>query len=271
VSASPASVEGRCIVVTGATRGIGKVTATHLAGLGAHVAVVGRHEGRAERVVADITSSGGRASFFRCDLTNEKEVAALFDEVVTAYGRVHAVVSNAAATDLAIRDRPVVDQPTEDFDYFVRSNVHSAFWCFKYGIPAMAGEGGAFVTISSIEAITPRRGEPSYSASKAAVCGLARQVAVDYGAQGIRSNILMLGFVETNATRPFLQDPRIGDVIREATGGAPPTSFDAAQAVAFLVSDAANGFNGATLTLDRGMTIFGRVPDLAPGDTAPAT
>ena len=145
------------------------------------------------------------------------------------------MVSNAAATDIDTRDHPVVDLSTDDFDYFMRANVYSVFWMFKYGIPAMGAAGGSFVTMSSMESFMPRRGEPSYSTSKAAVSGLARQVAVDYADAGIRSNTLVLGFIETNATRPFLDDERIGAVIRDATGGRPPSSLDVAEAVAFLV------------------------------------
>jgi NAD(P)-dependent dehydrogenase (short-subunit alcohol dehydrogenase family) len=254
------SLEGKCIVVTGSTRGIGKVTATHLAELGAHVAVVGRNRVRGEKLTAEIAATGGTARFFQRDLTQEEEVASLFGGVQQTFGPVDVVVNNAAATDVASRDRPVTEQPTADFDHFIRSNLHTVFWCFKYGIPRMPPEGGSFVTISSIEAITPRPGEPSYATTKAAICGLARQVAVDYGHKGIRSNTLQLGFIETNASRPLLDNPTIGRIVRSVTGGHPPRSLDVARAVAFLASESASGFNGATLTLDRGMTITGHLP-----------
>ena len=254
------SLAGQVVVVTGATRGIGKVTATHLAELGARVAVVGRNAERGDTTVASIAAAGHEAVFIRRDLSQESEVESLFTEVAERLGRPSAVVSNAAATDIDTRDHPVVELTTDDFDYFMRANVYSVFWMFKYGIPAMGAAGGSFVTMSSMESFMPRRGEPSYSTSKAAVSGLARQVAVDYADAGIRSNTLVLGFIETNATRPFLDDERIGGVIREATGGRPPSSLDVARAVAFLASDAGAGFNGATLNLDRGITVLGRVP-----------
>jgi NAD(P)-dependent dehydrogenase (short-subunit alcohol dehydrogenase family) len=254
------SLAGRTIVVTGATRGIGKVTATHLAELGARVAVVGRNAERGEKTVAAITGAGHEAVFVRRDLSVESEVESLFAEVQERLGPPAAVVSNAAATDIDTRDHPVVELSTEDFDYFMHANVHSVFWTFKYGIPAMGDAGGSFVTMSSMESFMPRRGEPSYTTSKAAVSGLARQVAVEYGDRGIRSNVLVLGFIETNASRPLLENERIGSVIREATGGRPPSALDVARAVAFLASDAGAGFNGATLNLDRGITVLGRVP-----------
>ncbi len=261
------ALHDKTVIVTGSTRGIGKVTAAHLAGCGAEVFVVGRNVERGARVVSDIADAGGRSTFVRCDLSVEEEVAALFADVRRQAGALDVVVNNAAATDVATRDGSVVDVRTEDFEHFLRANVHSVFWCFKYGIPAMGPGGGSFVTISSVEAITPRAGEFSYATTKAAVCGLSRQVAVDYGHRGISANTLLLGFIETNATRPFLDDARIGDRVRGATGGRPPSSVDVARAVAFLASSGAAGFNGATLVLDRGLTVTGQVP----GDLSIAT
>jgi 3-oxoacyl-[acyl-carrier protein] reductase len=256
------SLKGKSVVITGATRGIGKATATHLATEGARVSVVGRSVERGERVVADITASGGTAEFIRCDVSVEDDVSSLFDDVVRRHGSIDVVVNNAAATDLATRDRPVVEQKTEDFDHFVRTCLYSVFWSFKYGIPAMGPAGGAFVTISSIQALVASAAQPSYAAAKAAAIALSRQVAVDYGDKGVRANVLVLGWIETNASAPLLEDPVIGTAVRGATGGRPATALDVALAVAFLGAEDGRGFNGATLVLDRGMTALSHVPDL---------
>ena len=257
------SVKDKAVVITGATRGIGKAMAIHLAAEGARVSVVGRSVERGDRVVADITAAGGTASFIHCDVSVEDDVAALFEQVTRRHGFIDAVVNNAAATDVASRDHPVVEQTTADFDHFVRSCLYSVFWTFKYGIPAMSLSGGAFVTISSIAAMVSTRAQGSYAAAKAAATTLSRQVAVDYGDAGIRANVLTLGFIETNATGPLLDDPSIGPAVRAATGGRPPSALDVARAVGFLASDDACGFNGANLILDRGMTAISNVPDLS--------
>ena len=258
------SLQGKTIVITGATRGIGKAMAMHLAAEGARVSVVGRSAERGERVVASIRAAGGTAAFISCDVSVEEDVASLFVQATERHGTVDVVVNNAAATDVATRDRPVVEQTTEDFDHFVRSCLYSVFWSFKYGIPAMAPTGGAFVTISSIATMASSRAQGSYASAKAAAATLSRQVAVDYGDQGIRANVLTLGFVETNASAPLLDEPRIGSAVRAATGGRPPSSLDVARAVAFLASDDGGGFNGANLVLDRGMMAMSHVPDLRP-------
>lgn len=255
-------VESRVVVVTGSTRGIGKATALHLAAQGARVAVVGRSSARGEGVVADIVKAGGQAQHFTCDLTHEQDVRNLFDKVASTWGRVDAVVNNASPSDLVERDRRVTEQTTEDFDYFVRGGLYSVFFSFKYGIPAMGDAGGAFVTISSLAAVSSRPDEPSYAASKAAAAALTRQVAVDYGHQGIRANVLMLGFIRTNASAPLLDNERIGSAVAAATPGGVVTSDDCARAVAFLISPDSVGFNGSTFTLDGGMSAVSHIPDL---------
>jgi NAD(P)-dependent dehydrogenase (short-subunit alcohol dehydrogenase family) len=90
---------------------------------------------------------------------------------------------------------------------------------------------------------------------------MTRQVAVEYAHHGIRANTLVLGFIETNASRPLLADERVGPIVRRTTGGAPPTSLDVARAAVFFLSDDSNGFNGATVALDRGMTAGGPLPN----------
>jgi NAD(P)-dependent dehydrogenase (short-subunit alcohol dehydrogenase family) len=255
-------LQDKVAAVTGSTRGIGKVIAAHLAAEGARVAVVGRSTDRGQRVTDAIVAAGGRAKLFPCDLSAERNVERLFDDIVDTWGPLDIVVNNAAPTDLAERDRPVTEQSTEDFEHFIRGGLYSVFWSFKYGIPAMNPAGGAFVTISSLAAVCSRVAEPSYAATKAAAAALTRQVAVDYGHLGIRANVLTLGFMHTNATASLLTDGRIGPMIRATTLGHVPTSEDCAKAVAFLVSDASAGFNGASLTLDGGMSALSHVPDL---------
>jgi NAD(P)-dependent dehydrogenase (short-subunit alcohol dehydrogenase family) len=253
------SLDGRVAIVTGATRGIGKAIAAELAAAGAAVVVAGRSPERGNRAVAEISARGGVCRFVQADLTREDEVAALVDACVAAYGRLDIVVNNAAATDVAVRDHPVVQQSTEDFDYFLAASLRGAFWMFKYAITAM-GDCGSFVSISSTASLMSRPSEPGYGAAKGAMNALARQVAVDYGPRGIRSNTLVLGFIVTNASAPLVADPRYGDQLRACVPGPLPVARDVANAVVFLASDASSGFNGATLVLDGGLSAMSPVP-----------
>jgi NAD(P)-dependent dehydrogenase (short-subunit alcohol dehydrogenase family) len=252
-------LDGKVAIVTGSTRGIGKVIARRFAGAGASVVVVGRTVDRGARVVQEIRGDGGRAQFVAADLAREQEVEHLVDEVARSQGRVDVVVNNAAATDLVDNERPVVEQTTAGFDHFVRAGLYSSFWMFKYAIPAMS-DGGTFVSISSVAATISRPAEPSYAAAKGGLNALARQVAVDYGPRGIRSNVLMLGFIRTNASAPLLDEPIAGAMVREATPG-PVADSDAVASAALLLScDEGRGFNGAVLVLDGGMTAKSPMP-----------
>ncbi len=125
----------------------------------------------------------------------------------------------------------------------------------------MRPQGGSFVTISSTAALVSAPNQTAYATTKSAVTALTRQVAIDYGKRGIRANSLVLGLIETAATRRMLAETPIGEVVRAATAGAVPTSSDVAEAVAFLAQ--AKGFNGASTVLDGGQLALSHVPDLS--------
>jgi NAD(P)-dependent dehydrogenase (short-subunit alcohol dehydrogenase family) len=246
-------------IVTGGTRNIGKVISKTLAAAGAHVVIGGRSVERGERTAAEIVAGGGSCRFVVADLSLEAHAERLVRSAVEEFGSLDVVVSNAAATDVAMRDAPVADLSTEDFDHFLAAGLRGAFWMFKFGVTAMNGSG-SFVSIGSLASLTSRPAEPAYAASKGGLTSLARQVAVDYGPLGIRSNTLVLGFIQTNASKPLLADPRYGDKLRAVVPGPIPEAKDVAAAVLFLASDAGHGFNGATLVLDGGLSAMSSVP-----------
>ncbi|MGD9794401.1 MAG: SDR family NAD(P)-dependent oxidoreductase [Acidimicrobiia bacterium] len=253
------ALDGRVAIVTGATRNIGKVIARELAAHGASVVIGGRSIERGTRVEAELSVDGRVCRFVPCDLTLERDAETLVQRTVEMFGRVDIVVNNASATDVAIRDRPVVEQTTEDFDHFLGASLRGAFWMFKYAVPAM-GDSGSFVSISSTASMSSRPGEPAYGAAKGGMNALSRQVAVEYGPRGIRSNTLVLGFIVTNASAPLVADARYGDRLRACVPGTLPTALDVANAVVFLAGDASRGFNGATLVLDGGLSAMSPVP-----------
>ncbi len=255
-----AGLEGKICVVTGSTRGIGRTIAAALGGAGAVVVVTGRTEDAGRAVASQIESDGGRAMFVRCDVSEESNVAELFATVARELGRVDVVVNNAAATGLGVAQQPVVQHSSEQFDYFVRATLYSAFWCFKYAIPTMGTAGGVFVSISSNASSFPTPAHPAYAAAKAGLNGLVRQVALDYGPTGIRSNAVVIGFTD-KANNPFAENPEAMSRLRAATLGVVPTYHDVAGFVLYLASDAGRAFNGALLHLDGGASVKLARPD----------
>ena len=178
------------------------------------------------------------------------------------------MINNAAATHLTgpgRTDTNVVDTPTAVFDEVVRTGLHGTFWSAKYAIPHMieAG-GGAIINISAASSVLAILGRPSYQASKGGINSLTRQIAVDYGKFGIRSNAIIVGFTFTGGeemvkmtaneelmrpVRNSIMLPRIG------------RSSDIANGAVFLASDEGEFITGVLLPIDGGLTCHLEMPD----------
>jgi NAD(P)-dependent dehydrogenase (short-subunit alcohol dehydrogenase family) len=261
-------LDGRVAVVTGATRAIGAAIARRLAADGAAVVCAGRSADAGREVADGIVASGGRATFVGCDVSREDDVRRLVDAAVGAYGGLHVIVHNAAAVD-QIRsgvERPALDYSTEALDRMVRTCLYGAFWLARYGLGHLREDGGgAFVAISSASAVLASPGMTGYGPAKAALEAFTRQLALDYGPDGVRANVVRLGsMIEVEANRELAHDPRVVAAVRRAQmidrGGTPD---DAASLVAFLVSDEAAFITGAAFPVDGGKTAKASTPDLS--------
>jgi 3-oxoacyl-[acyl-carrier protein] reductase len=179
--------------------------------------------------------------------------------VVRAFGALHIIVNNAAATDTlrGSGERPVIEEPTETFDRMFKVNVYGPFWFAKYGLPhIIAAGGGSIVNVSSISANRVDRSMPGYVASKAALDGLTRQIATDYADHGVRVNSFGLGTMLHAETERFFADPaqnkaRAANRMIERPG----TPADLANMVAFLASDESAFVTGSVIPLDGGATV----------------
>jgi NAD(P)-dependent dehydrogenase (short-subunit alcohol dehydrogenase family) len=251
------TLEDKVAIVTGATRSMGAEIAARLADDGAHVACLGRSAARGEQVAAELRAQGKHARFIQADVSSEKSVTAAIEETVSEFGRLDIIVNNGAATDILRGDGgvPAVEETTKRFDRMMKVNVYGPFWLAKYGIPHMlaGGTGGAIVNISSISAHRVDHAMPSYSASKAALEGLTRQLAHDYAADGIRVNAVVLGSIASAETAYIHEDPTNGAARRANRMLAKPgTPTDVANLVAFLCSEDSRFMTAAMVPLDGG-------------------
>ena len=184
-------LRGKVAVVTGATQTMGEAIARRLAAEGARVVGFGRSAERGHAVAERITADGGSATFVEGDITDDSDVHALVDRAMASFGRLDIVVNNAAAVEL-IRNGAecgVVDEPATVFEWQFKVGLYGPLRLAQLAIPHMVrGGGGAFVTISSHGGHRAFPGMTSYGPAKAAAEALSRQIAVDYGAQNIRSN-----------------------------------------------------------------------------------
>jgi NAD(P)-dependent dehydrogenase (short-subunit alcohol dehydrogenase family) len=251
----PFSLEGRVAIVTGGGLSgpeinIGHAIAVTLANAGAGVVVGDRDETAARATVEKIEAAGGTASACMADVTVEKDGARLVAAAVDGYGRLDIVVNNVA---IITARQAVTDVVEKDWDEVMAVNVKSIALVCKAAIPAMSA-GGAIVGISSISVERPSIWT-AYAASKAAVEGLIKAMAVQVAARGIRANCIRVGEIWTPMVARLYSTEsgaEVKEMFRRGPALGAGTAWDVAGAVLFMVSDASRWITGQVLTVDGG-------------------
>lgn len=263
-----ARLQGKVAVVTGSTRAIGRAIAIRFGAEGARVVVTGRTAADGAATVAEIQRVGGEASFVYADLEKETDVQRLIDHAVERFGRIDVLVNNGAATDLVGPggvDGPLLDVDTARWDAIVRGCTTTVVWSCKAALRHMIKSGGgAIVNISSTASMLGTPGMAAYQAAKAGLEALTRSIAVDYAAQGVRANNLVLGFVVSRPTHEaMLAHPQVGPALRAMHLTRLGRPEDIAAAALFLASDEAGFITGTSLIADGGATARMPMPDIS--------
>ena len=245
-------LENKVVLITGASRGIGRATAIEAARQGANVALnTFRDETAAAQVVAEIEALGRRAIAVDGDVAQPESAAAFVAAAVQALGRVDVFVSNAGICPF----HALLDMPVETLRRTMEVNLHGAYYMVQAAANQMVkqGEGGAVVAISSISALVGGEMQTHYTPTKAGVHSLMQSCAVALGRHGIRCNSVLPGTIATDINKDDLADPQK----REYMEGRIPLGRlgrpeDIASVVAFLASDMASYMSGAALLVDGG-------------------
>jgi NAD(P)-dependent dehydrogenase (short-subunit alcohol dehydrogenase family) len=242
-------LDGRRALVTGAGRGLGVAAAAALAEAGAHVVLAARSRDEIEAVAEAIKADGGSASALRLDVTDIDACARLIE----AEPRFDILVNNAGGN----RPGPFVEASVENFDWIMNVNVRAAFFLSQAVARRWVREGakGSILMMSSQMGHVGAANRTIYCASKHAIEGLTKAMAVELGPKGIRVNSLCPTFIETPLTRPFFENAAFkADVLKKIKLGRLGEVEDLMGAIVFLSSDAAALVTGASLKVDGGWT-----------------
>lgn len=245
--------QNKVALVTGGTSGIGRATALAFAKAGAKVVIAGRRETEGAIVVAEIQAAGGEALFIRADVAVESEVRQLVERTVAAYGRLDVAFNNAGIEWAG----PLANATEADYRRIFDINVWGVVTSLKYEIPAMlASGGGAIVNTSSVAGHIGMAGVSLYVASKHAVEGVTKSVALEFARQGIRVNAVAPAAIKTDMVDRFVG--KEGDQRNYLASlhpvGRMGTAREIADAVLFLCSDAASFITGESVKVDGGFT-----------------
>jgi len=243
------TLTGKTALVTGASQGIGRAIALHLAAEGAHVALAARNAAKLFEVQAEIEAAGGTAATFPLDIASEESIKATAKAVLAYFGKLDILVNNAGIT----KDGLVLRMKLIDFEDVIRTNLTGAFLLTQAVLsPMMKARTGRIINITSVVGEVGSAGQANYAASKAGMIGLTKSLAREFASRNITVNAVAPGFIESPMTH-ILTDEQKSAILTQIPLARYGQDADVAHAVAFLASDAAAYITGHTLDVNGGM------------------
>ena len=252
-------IDGKTAVVTGSGNGTGRAMVLAFASAGANVTVSDVLQSDGERTVREITESGGSAYFVNADVAEAEQAENLIAATVERFGGIDILANNAGIGGGQMRLHEI---DPADFDRVINVNLRGTFLCSKYAIPHFLDQrDGRIVNTASTYGLIGAPNAAAYCASKAGIINLTRQMAVDYGPDGIRVNAVCPGYIDTGLGR---RGPRLGaeefraaTEIREKAAGKQPLRrqgqpSEVGEVALFLASDASSFMTGSIVTVDGG-------------------
>jgi NAD(P)-dependent dehydrogenase (short-subunit alcohol dehydrogenase family) len=249
-------LKSKIAIVTGGASGIGAACALKFAKEGAIVVVADINDEDGRRLVREITSNGGSASYAHVDVTLSVDIEHMVEDTIEKYGRIDILLNNVGINPVGT----VLETSPEVWDNVMRVNLRSAFLGCKNVIPAMMRTGGgAIINMGSVSGLEAGPvSQAAYEASKAGIIALTKSVAQDFGSKNVRANCICPGGTATPLLKKFMEESMNADERQAWMGIVPMGRFaepsEIAAVAAFLASDEASYVTGTTVVVDGGRT-----------------
>jgi NAD(P)-dependent dehydrogenase (short-subunit alcohol dehydrogenase family) len=249
---SDKKLDGKAALITGSSKGLGKAMALALGSAGARVALVSRDGEKLNAVSRAVKDAGGDATVFQADVTDEEQVRRLERDVIAAFGNLHILINNAG---INLR-KPLVDFTLEEWHRVLNTNLTSVFLMCRSFISHMKGAGyGRIINMTSIMSWTSLPGRAAYSASKTALLGVTRALALELAPDGITVNGISPGPFATEMNAEVMRNPEINQqFISKIPLGRWGRVEEIGQLALYLCSEEAGFITGTDIVIDGGWT-----------------
>ncbi|MEG1778577.1 MAG: 3-oxoacyl-[acyl-carrier-protein] reductase [Oscillospiraceae bacterium] len=243
-------LNGKNVIVTGASRGIGKAIALEFAGSGANVAILySGNSQRAEETAAEISQLGVTAKSYKCDVSSFEQTKQTVDTIISEFGGVDVLVNNAGIT----QDALVLSMSEQSFDDVINTNLKGAFNMIKHLYTHfMKKRSGCIINISSVSGLMGNAGQANYASAKAGLIGLTKTVAKELASRNITCNAIAPGFIKTEMTEK-LGEKTTEKVIQQIPMKYMGEGIDIARMAVFLADEGGRYITGEVIKIDGGM------------------